>query len=209
MSRIIKLSSSIISSGNAVGVKEYEGPLGKYFDYHDKDDYFAQDTFEMAESELMHIAYNIALKKSGLEPRDIGAIFAGDLQNQCVGSSYGLLGCNIGYFGLYGACSTSAEGLMLASVFTTGKIYKKCMAVTSSHNCAAERQYRMPIEYGGQRTPTSQWTVTGGAAFVVGGYDDGRVKIVEGLPGIVVDKGIRDANNMGAAMAPLIGIIVP
>ena len=204
MSRIIKLSSSIISSGNAVGVKEYEGPLGKYFDYHDKDDYFAADTFEMAESELMHIAYNIALKKSGLAPKDIGAIFAGDLQNQCVGSSYGLLGCNIGYFGLYGACSTSAEGLMLASVFTTSKIYDKCMAVTSSHNCAAERQYRMPIEYGGQRTPTSQWTVTGGAAFVVGGYDDGKVKITEGLPGVVVDKGIRDANNMGAAMAPAV-----
>ena len=202
MSRIIKLSSSIICTGNAVGVKENEGPLGKYFDYHDKDDYFSADTFEMAESELMHIAYNIALKKGNFDPKDIGAIFAGDLQNQCVGSSYGLLGCNIGYFGLYGACSTSAEGLMLASVFTTGKIYDKCIAVTSSHNCAAERQYRMPIEYGGQRTPTSQWTVTGGAAFVVGGYNDGRVKIIEGLPGVVVDKGVRDANNMGAAMAP-------
>ena len=202
MSRIIKLSSSIICSGNVVGVKEFSGPLGKYFDYHDKDDYFSAETFEMAESELMRLAYNVTLKKGGFDSRDIGAIFAGDLQNQCVGSSYGLLGCNIGYFGLYGACSTSCEGLMLASVFTTGKIYERCMAVTSSHNCAAERQYRMPIEYGGQRTPTSQWTVTGGAAFVVGGYDDGGVKITEGLPGVVIDKGINDANNMGAAMAP-------
>ena len=202
MSRIINLNSSIIGTGNAVGVKEYEGPIGKHFDYHDKDDYFSADTFEKAESELMHISFNIALKKCGLEREDIGAIFAGDLQNQCVGSSYGLLGCKIPYFGLYGACSTSCEGIILASVFTTHKIFERCVAITSSHNCAAERQYRNPIEYGGQRAPTSQWTVTGGGAFIIGGEDEGNVKITSALAGEVIDKGITDANNMGAAMAP-------
>lgn len=202
MSEIIKFNSSIIGTGNAVGMKEYEGPIGKYFDHHDKDDYFSMNTFEKAESELMRIAFNITLKKCNLTEKDIGGIFAGDLQNQCVCSSYALSECDIPYFGLYGACSTSCEGMLLASVFTTNNIYKRCMAITSSHNCAAERQYRNPIEYGGQRTPTSQWTVTGSAGFIIGGYNDGDIKVIEGMAGRVLDMGINDANNMGAAMAP-------
>ena len=201
---IIDLAASFVSSGNAVGKKEFEGPLGSLFDIHDDDDRFGKDTWEKAESEMQRLALNVALKKADLGFNDIGALFAGDLLNQCAGSSYGLLGCMIPYFGIYGACSTAGEGIMLASIMTTHNIFERCAAVTSSHNCSAERQYRTPIEYGGQRTPTSQWTVTGSGAFVVGNRDAGRVKIKAGMPGRVMDKGVSDANNMGAAMAPAI-----
>ncbi|MBQ8409147.1 MAG: stage V sporulation protein AD [Clostridia bacterium] len=201
---IIKLDASFISAGNAVGKKESEGPLGPLFDIRDEDDRFGKDTWEKAESEMQRLAFNMALKKAGLGFDDVGALFAGDLLNQCVGSSYGLLGCMIPYFGLYGACSTCAEGIMLASVMTTHRIFARCAAVTSSHNCAAERQYRTPIEYGAQRAPTAQWTVTGSGAFLIGDSQAGRVKICAGMPGRVIDKGINDAANMGAAMAPAI-----
>lgn len=201
---IIELNSAVIATGNAVGKKEFEGPLGALFDIHDGDDRFGKSTWEKAESEMQRLAFNMALKKVGLGFEDIDAIFAGDLLNQCVGSSYGLLGCMIPYFGIYGACSTSGEGLILASVMTTHKIFRRCAVVTSSHNCSAERQYRTPVEYGGQRTPTSQWTVTGSGAFIIGDSDTGKVKICAAVAGRVVDKGINDANNMGAAMAPAI-----
>lgn len=201
---IIKLASAFVGSANTVGRKEFEGPLGDKFDSHCDDDYFGQKTFEEAESQMQKKVFDAALKKCGLNNQDIGAIFAGDLQNQCAASSYGLVGAGVPFFGIYGACSTSAEGIMLASVMTSYEIYGKCMAVTSSHNSAAERQYRNPLEYGGQRAPTAQWTVTGAAAFVIGNADAGNVKIVEGLPGRVVDKGINDAANMGAAMAPAV-----
>ncbi|MBE6584291.1 MAG: stage V sporulation protein AD [Ruminococcaceae bacterium] len=197
---IIKLDASIICCGNTVGQKEYEGPLGKLFDFHCTDDRFNKDTWESAEGEMQRIAFNIALKRGSFEYSDIGALFAGDLLNQCVGSAYGLLGCNIPYFGLYGACSTCAEGIMLASILTTHSVFDRCAAITSSHNCSAERQYRTPIEYGGQRTPTSQWTVTGAGAFIIGDKNAGKVKISAAMPGRVIDKGINDANNMGAAM---------
>ena len=206
---IIKLNASFISTGNAVGKKEFEGPLGERFDMHDTDDRFGKNTWEKAESEMQRLALNIALKKANLTFDDIDAIFAGDLLNQCAGSSYGLLGCMIPYFGIYGACSTAGEGIMLASIMATHKIFDRVVAVTSSHNCSAERQFRTPIEYGGQRTPTSQWTVTGSGAFLIGDSDAGKVKIKACMPGRVIDKGVNDANNMGAAMAPLIGIIVP
>ena len=204
MSKIIELNASFISTGNAVGKKELEGPLGPLFDIHDENDRFGKDSWEKAESEMQRLAFNMALGKAELGFDDVGAIFAGDLLNQCVGSAYGLLGSMIPYFGIYGACSTSGEGIMLASVLATHGVYERCAAVTSSHNCSAERQYRTPIEYGGQRTPTSQWTVTGAGAFIIGGGDAGKVRIKAGLPGRVIDKGINDANNMGAAMAPAV-----
>ena len=198
--QIIELGASVICCANAVGKKEFEGPLGKLFDFHSADDRFSMDTWESAEGEMQSIALGIALKRAGLEYSDVGALFAGDLLNQCVGSAYGLLGCNIPYFGLYGACSTCAEGIMLASILTTHNVFERCAAVTSSHNCSAERQFRTPIEYGGQRTPTSQWTVTGAGAFIIGRQDASPVKIRAAMPGRVIDKGINDANNMGAAM---------
>ena len=192
--------AAIISAASVVGKYEYEGPLGDCFDLHDSTDQFGMKTWEKAESEMQRMALNTALSKAELREEDVDAMLAGDLLNQCVGSSYGLLSFDIPYFGLYGACSTAAESLMLAAMMTSGRYASTCAAVTSSHYCSAERQYRTPLEYGAQRSPTAQWTVTGAGAFLV--QRQGRVRIAEGLPGIVVEKGIRDATNMGAAMAP-------
>ena len=199
--KILKFdNSTIIASASVVGKNEHDGPLGEYFDIHDPSDKFGMNTWEQAESEMQRLAFNTALSKLSLSERSIDAIFAGDLLNQCVGSSYGLLDFDIPYFGLYGACSTAIEGIMLASACVSAGYFNCAAAVTSSHYCAAERQYRTPLEYGAQRSPTAQWTVTGAGAFMIG--NSGKVKICEGLPGIVVEKGITDASNMGAAMAP-------
>ena len=204
--RIISFLSApaILSSSAVVGKKESEGPLGGYFDLRDKSDLFGQDSFEQAESEMQRCALNIALAKKKLREDDLGAVFAGDLLNQCTASSYGLLDFKIPYFGLYGACSTAAEALMLSALFVDRGVYPRTAAVVSSHNGAAERQFRFPLEYGSQRPPTAQWTVTGAAAFILGAYDGcgTRVAVTAALPGRIIDMGINDANNMGAAMAP-------
>lgn len=192
--------AAIVSAASVVGKYEHEGPLGDCFDLHDSTDKFGMKTWEMAESEMQRLAFNVALAKASASEREVDALFAGDLLNQCVGSSYGLLDFDIPYFGLYGACSTAAEGLMLAAMMTSAGYFTTAAAVTSSHYCSAERQYRTPLEYGAQRSPTAQWTVTGSGAFLV--RRTGRVRIAEALPGIVVEKGINDASNMGAAMAP-------
>lgn len=199
--KILKFeNTSIISSASVVGKNEHCGPLGECFDIHDPSDKFGMNTWEQAESEMQRLAFNTALSKLSLSERSIDAIFAGDLLNQCVGSSYGLLDFDIPYFGLYGACSTAAEGIMLASALVSAGYFNRVAAVTSSHYCSAERQYRSPIEYGAQRSPTAQWTVTGAGAFMIS--SGGKVRICEALPGIVIEKGITDASNMGAAMAP-------
>ncbi len=200
--QILKLNSKITCAASVVGHKEHEGPIGDCFDLYDKTDKFAQSTWEKAESEMQKQALTLALSKSNLHQDNIDAIFAGDLLNQCIGSSYGLLDFDIPYFGLYGACSTAVEGLILSSIGIEGGLFQKCATVVSSHFCSAEQQYRTPLEYGGQRSPTAQWTVTGSGAFIIGTNDDYGVKISEAMPGIVIDKGINDATNMGAAMAP-------
>lgn len=192
---------SILSSASAVGKKEWEGALGECFDIHDKTDKFGKNTWEKSESEMQRLCFNLALSKLGASEKKLDAIFAGDLLNQCVGSSYGLVDFDVPYFGLYGACSTAAEGIMLSAICVSGGFMQKCAAVTSSHNSSAERQYRTPLEYGSQRAPTAQWTVTGAGAFVIGS-GKGKADITEAMAGIVVDKGITDAANMGAAMAP-------
>ncbi len=197
----LKTPVSVISAASVVGHEEWAGPLGSCFDYHDDTDKFGQKTWEQAESELQHISLNLALAKKKLKPTDIDLLFAGDLLNQCTGSTYGLLSFDIPFFGLYGACSTAAEGLILASLLLADNTYRRCCVVASSHYCSSERQFRFPLEYGGQRTPTSQWTVTGAGAFVLG-HEPDCVEICEVLPGRSVDYGITDANNMGAAMAP-------
>ena len=194
---IIKLGSGIISSAAIVGKKEHDGPLGGFFDMYSEDDRFDCDTWESAESELQRRTFGLAMNKVGYEEKDIGVLFAGDLLNQCVGASYGLLDFDIPYMGIYGACSNAAEGIILASTVTSHGIYKTAAVVTSSHFCAAERQYRTPLEYGAQRTPTAQRTVTGAGAYIIG--KKGKVRVVEGMPGIVREKGISDAANMGAA----------
>ncbi len=199
---LYRTHASIISGASIVGSKEFSGPLGECFDLHDEKDKFDQKTWETAESEMQRLALNTALAKSDLSEKDIDAIFAGDLLNQCVGSAYGLLSFDSPYFGLYGACSTAVEGLTLASLIISGGCFSRCATISSSHFCSAERQYRNPLEYGGQRAPTAQWTVTGAGAFIVGNENEGDVSIDAVMPGIVIEKGITDANNMGAAMAP-------
>lgn len=202
---IIKLTRTpaIIASSSVVGSHEHEGPLGGCFDIHDADNTFGMNTWEKSESEMQRLAFNCALAACKNEANEIDALFAGDLLNQCVGSSYGLVDFDVPYFGLYGACSTAAEGLILASMLYGGSVYDKCAVVSSSHNCSAERQFRFPVEYGGQRSPTAQWTVTGAGAFILADDESGYHPVItDVLPGRVVDKGITDVNNMGAAMAP-------
>lgn len=203
----IGLRAAFLSSASAVGKKEAEGPLGKEFDLRDTTDRFGKKTWEGAESEMQRLAFNLALAKAHRKDRDADALFAGDLLNQCVGSAYGLLDFDVPYFGLYGACSTSAEGILLASLAVTSGACRICGAVTSSHYCSAERQYRTPLEYGGQRPPTSQWTVTGAGAFLLGSPEEAEksepaVLVSRGMAGKVKDGGVNDPNNMGAAMAP-------
>ena len=202
---VIELGAEILCTASVAGKKERQGPLGELFDLCDVSDRFGQKTWEGAESEMQRMAFNTVLAKAKRKDRDVGALFAGDLLNQCVGSAYGLLDFDVPYFGLYGACSTCAEGLLLASVMVSHGIYELCGAVTSSHYCSAERQYRTPLEYGGQRPPTAQWTVTGSGAFLVqkAGQGGSRHAVIRrGMPGKAMEKGVNDANNMGAAMAP-------
>ncbi len=205
-SPLIRPHASLLAAGTVVGKKEHEGPLGDCFDLFNPGDRFGEETWERAESEMQRIALATALGKTSLTVDDVDFLFAGDLLNQCVGSSYGLLSYDIPYCGLYGACSTSAESILLASAMVGAGYAKVAAAVTSSHNAAAERQFRSPLEYGGQRPPTGQWTVTGAGAFILtdrataGGQELATVSAA--LPGIVVDAGVTDISNMGAAMAP-------
>ncbi|MBQ7788457.1 MAG: stage V sporulation protein AD [Clostridia bacterium] len=199
---IIKLKREprIISSYSVVGNKEHSGPLGELFDEYCEDDKFGKDSWEKSESEMQRRALCGAIKKSGLIDTELDVLLAGDLLNQCVGSNYSITNFDIPYLGLYGACSTCAEGLAIGACLYSGGIINSCGVMTSSHYCSSERQFRFPLEYGGQRTPTAQWTATGAGAFILG--DEGRIKINEALFGKAIDKGISDVNNMGAAMAP-------
>lgn len=191
----------IISYGSVVGKKEHEGPLSNEFDAYTTDSFFGEKSFEKAESKLQKTAVQTALDKAGLTPDDIDNIFAGDLLNQCIGSSFGLRSFGIPFIGLYGACSTMALSAGLAAVFIDSGAAKKTVSVTSSHFCSAERQYRFPLNYGSQRTPTAQWTVTGSGALILG-KDGGDIYINSVIFGEIEDLNIKDANNMGAAMAP-------
>ena len=186
---------------SVVGKKEGEGPLGSQFELVTEDTTLGMETWEKAESQLPKDSVATALKKSGLANTQIDLLFAGDLLNQCIGSSFGLRELDIPFYGLYGACSTMAESLGLASIFADNGLVNNAVAVTSSHFASAERQFRFPLEYGGVRTPTAQWTVTGSGAAVVSRSDQPPyVKAVTG--GKIEDLGIKDINNMGAAMAP-------
>ena len=206
MNGLIALNASIVGACSVVGYMERGGPIGHCFDFYDDKkeggDRFGQNTFEKAESEMQRMALHGALGKCHCDEQGLDGLFAGDLLNQCVGSAYGLLDFDVPYFGLYGACSTAVEGLTLASAMVSCGVMERCASVASSHNCSAERQYRTPLEYGGQRPPTAQWTVTGAGAFVVQKQTQSKARLTAAMPGIVVEKGITDANNMGAAMAP-------
>ncbi|MGN0558702.1 MAG: stage V sporulation protein AD [Acutalibacteraceae bacterium] len=193
---------SITGYGAVAGKKESEGPLGSCFDKIFYDAHAGQDSWEKAESILQKEAVSIALGKAERKPEDISYIFAGDLLNQCISSSYGLRDFNIPYLGQYGACSTMAQSLIMAAVMVESGGAQCSACVTSSHFCSAERQYRFPLEYGGQRTPTAQWTVTGAGSCIVENAKGSYPKIAYATVGRIVDMGVKDANNMGAAMAP-------
>lgn len=197
---VFKNSPCILETASSVGKKEGEGPLRPYFDNIFTDAHLGEDSWEKAESSLQKNTLETLFKNSRTSPEDIDMIFGGDLLNQCIGSNYGLLKFNIPFFGLYGACSTFVEGSILAAMSVDGGFSKKSVAVTSSHFCSSERQFRFPLEYGGQRTPTSQWTVTGSGAALIG--TGGDIRITHATVGKIVDYGISDINNMGAAMAP-------
>ncbi len=192
---------SILSYASVVGKKEGEGPLAAYFDQISTDTHFGQTTWEKAESQMQALALQEALKKASLSPSSVHMLFAGDLLNQCIGTSFAARGTDIPFYGLYGACSTMAESLSLAAMAVEGGYAELAAAMTSSHFASAERQYRLPLEYGGQRTPTAQWTVTGSGAVLVG--PNQAPPYIRGFTtGKIVDLKITDANNMGAAMAP-------
>ena len=184
-----------------VGQMEGEGPLGTCFDYVEQDSYFGKDSWEQAESELQRRTVGTALQKAELTAQDIDLILAGDLINQCTGTTYGLRGMGIPLLGLYGACSTMAEGLALGSILMDSGIARHIVAATSSHFSTAERQFRFPLSYGGQRTPTAQWTCTASGAVVLAPCQNAPYLRAVTI-GRIVDYGITDANNMGAAMAP-------
>ena len=184
-----------------VGTKEGQGPLGSCFDVVLTDNRYGQETWEKAESAMVETAARRAVSKAGLVESDIGCALGGDRLNQCIASGYAMRQLGQPYFGLYGACSTMAESLLLGGALIAGGFEETALCMASSHFCSAERQYRYPLEYGGQRTPTSQRTVTGSGAFLLG-KARGKIRIKGVMFGRSVDSKINDICNMGAAMAP-------
>ncbi len=193
---------SVLSYASVASKKESQGPLAKYFDILCEDTTFGEQTWEKAESRMQKDAANKALEKAKLSQKDIDLVLAGDLLNQCTGSTFGLRDFGIPYLGIYGACSTMAESIAVSSLLLEGGVIKKALAVTSSHFCSAERQYRFPLEYGGVRPPSSQWTVTGAGAVILAANNQVSPFVKAVTIGTIEDLGVKDANNMGAAMAP-------
>ena len=191
---------TIVSTACIVGPKEGEGPLAKYFDQCLEDEFWGEKTWEKAESKIIKETVNIAISKSEIPASSIDYCFAGDLLNQCISSSFGLRDLNIPFLGIFGACSTFVEGLIMSSVFISGGAGNISLSAASSHFCSAEKQFRFPLELGNQRPPSSQWTVTGAGSAVVSKDGVGPF-ITHATIGKIVDMGIKDANNMGAAMA--------
>lgn len=197
----LKNSPVIISAGSIVGPKEGQGPLKNYFDLILDDDLFGEKTWELAESKMMKEAIKIAMDKTPYVLNQVDYIFAGDLLNQLMSTSFAARDLKRPFFGLFGACSTMSESLSLASMIVDGGFSDLTVASTSSHFCTAERQFRFPLELGSQRPMTAQWTVTGSGCAVVASKGDGP-KVKRITTGKVIDQGITDVNNMGAAMAP-------
>ena len=191
---------TITECSSIVGPKEANGPLAKYFDKTLEDEFCGEKSWEKAESKIIKENVNLVISKSGIAINEIDCVFAGDLLNQCISSSFGLRDENIPFFGIFGACSTFVESLSLGAIAVEG-FANNVLCATSSHFCSAEKQFRFPLELGNQRPPTSQWTVTGSGAAIISKKGNGPY-ITHITPGKIVDMGIKDANNMGAAMAP-------
>lgn len=192
---------SVLAGACVVGKKEGEGPLRKWFDEIGEDSYFGQKSWEKAESVMLQRALALCCDKAGCSQSSIDFAFTGDLLNQCTGSAFALRDSGVSLLGLYGACSTMAEAMTLAAMSVDGGFAETAAALTSSHFCSAERQFRLPLEYGGQRPQSSQWTVTGAGAVLIGKTGPGPY-ITDATIGCITDAGVKDANNMGAAMAP-------
>ena len=192
---------SIKSAASVVGGKEAEGPLGKYFDICEEDSHFGEDSWEKAESRLHKTAVQTTHKKAKIDASEVNFMFAGDLINQCTGTTYGIRDFNIPFLGIYGACSTMAEGLLLSAMMVNSGYAKYSLNSTSSHFSTAEKQFRFPLSYGGQRTPSAQWTCTASGAVILSA-EKSSPYVLGGTVGTITDFGITDANNMGAAMAP-------
>ncbi len=201
--RTVRLEHPPVLSGWAavVGKKEGEGPLKNGFDQILEDSYFGEQSWEKAESRLLRQSFTLACDKAGCPPSELDYILSGDLLNQCISSAFAMRESAVPYFGLYGACSTMAEGLSLGAMLIDGGFAGRLCAVTGSHFCSAERQYRFPLEYGGVRPPSAQWTVTGAGAVILAKNGRGP-RITHVTTGVITDAGIDDPNNMGAAMAP-------
>lgn len=191
---------TILDCASIVGPKEAQGPLAKYFDQTLDDEFWGEKTWEKAESKIIKETVNTVISKSGIATNEIDCMFAGDLLNQCISSSFGLREENIPFFGVFGACSTFVESMSLGAIAVEG-FANHVLCATSSHFCSAEKQFRFPLELGNQRPPSSQWTVTGSGAAILSKSGSGPY-ITHITPGKIVDMGIKDANNMGAAMAP-------
>ena len=190
----------ILTSASVAGRKEAEGPMGEDFDQTFDDTRVGAQSWEQAEALLQKEVMGLALDKSGLRTDQIQLVFAGDLLNQCISSTFGLREFNIPFLGQYGACSTMVQTILMSAMAVESGAALTAAAVTSSHFCSAERQFRLPLEYGSQRSPTAQWTVTGAGCALIGSHGD--IAIRHGLAGRIVDLGIKDPANMGAAMAP-------
>lgn len=198
----------LISWAGIAGQKEKEGPYGGKFDRIIPDELNGEQSFESAERAMLEQAVSLCAQKAGKKLDEVQMLLAGDLLNQIVSAGFAARNLGIPFYGLYGACSTMSESLSVGGMLADGGFADRLICATCSHFCTAERQYRAPLELGNQRTPTAQWTVTGaGAVMVVGGEaaDRAQAVLTHTTCGRVVDLGITDANNMGAAMAPAAG----
>lgn len=201
--RTIKLNNmpTIISASSIVGPKEGQGPLKNGFDLILSDDLYGEKSWELAESKMVQEVMQMSVKKANKKLEDVEFLFGGDLINQIFPASFAARELQIPFFGIYGACSTMTEGMCLGSMAIDGEYASCVLCGTSSHYCTAERQFRFPLELGNQKPMTSQWTVTGAGSVLLTKNGKGpKIKYI--IPGKVIDKGIDDANNMGAAMAP-------
>ena len=197
----------IMEAASIVGKKEGDGPLGHLFDYIEEDPKFGKNTWEEAESELQLRTARKVMEKSGIQEEQIRYLFAGDLLAQGIATSYGIMELQIPLFGLYGACSTCGESLGLASMAINGGYADYALALTSSHFASAEKEFRFPLDYAGQRPLSTTWTVTGSGAFLLSSHLTGIpgkpcVQITGITTGRIVDYGVKDSMHMGAAMAP-------
>ena len=198
---VFKKKPVIIGSYSIVGPKEGKGNFGPYFNYVMKDDCFGEDSYEKAEKKMLESAIVGAIEDAKLKPKDIQLILSGDLLNQIISSSYAARNFDVSFLGLFGACSTMAESLAIGASFIDSGHFQKIVCTTGSHFSTAERQFRFPLELGNQRPPTSQWTVTGAGATVLSSTGKGP-RISMATFGKVIDYGVSDVNDMGAAMAP-------